>query len=44
MCCQSENEIGATKSVGKGSRLTIIHAGGEQGFVPNCLQLDEGCG
>ena len=34
ICWQSENGIGSTKPVSKGSRLIIINASGEQGFVP----------
>jgi transposase len=38
-CWQSDLETGATKSVGKGPRLVIVHAGSEQGFVPNALRI-----
>lgn len=38
-CWQSEDEPGVTEAIGKGPRLNIIHAGGEDGFVPNALRI-----
>ncbi|KAJ2954281.1 hypothetical protein O0L34_g2532 [Tuta absoluta] len=38
-CWQSENERGATNSIGKGPRLIIVHAGGRDGFVNNGLLI-----
>lgn len=30
---------GLFKNISKGSRLIIVHAGGEMGFIPNCLLI-----
>lgn len=38
-CWQSESEIGVTESIGKGPRLIIVHAGGENGFVNDGLLI-----
>lgn len=38
-CWQSEEEIGATSSIGAGQRLIIVHGGGEEGFVEGALLI-----
>lgn len=38
-CWQSDKELGVTEPIGKGQRLIIVHAGGEEGFVRNALLI-----
>lgn len=38
-CWQSEEELGATKRIGSGNRLIVVHGGGELGFVNNALLI-----
>lgn len=35
-CWQSQDIAGPSKSISPGARWIIVHAGGENGFVPNC--------
>ena len=34
-----ESSNGLFSNISKGNRLIIIHAGGEMGFIPNCLLM-----
>lgn len=38
-CWQSDTELGKLQAIGKGPRIIVVHAGGEEGFINNALLI-----